>query len=68
MSTGSDQLNYNLFVDASRVVVWGDGSGGSSTVALTAAAADIPVYGRVPGGQNVPAGSYIDTIVVTVTY
>ncbi|WBY09758.1 spore coat protein U domain-containing protein [Sphingomonas sp. 7/4-4] len=28
----------------------------------------ITVYGRIRAGQNVPAGSYSDTIIVTVTY
>lgn len=27
-----------------------------------------PVYGRIPAGQNVPAGIYEDTITVTVNY
>ena len=27
-----------------------------------------PVYGRIPGGQAVPPGSYSDTLIVTLTY
>jgi spore coat protein U-like protein len=27
-----------------------------------------PVYGRIPATQNVQAGSYADTIIVTLTY
>ena len=29
---------------------------------------DIPVYGQVPAGQDVVAGSYIDTVTFTVTF
>ena len=61
-------LVYNIFTDASRLIVWGDGGGGSNTVSMTAIAADVPVYGRLPARQNLPAGAYVDTIVVTVTY
>jgi spore coat protein U-like protein len=64
----SSPLTYNLYTDASRLISWGDGSGGSSTVSMTGAAADIPVYGRMAARQNVPAGAYADTIVVTITY
>ncbi|HEX6376217.1 MAG TPA: spore coat U domain-containing protein [Allosphingosinicella sp.] len=68
MSSGGAALTYNLYTDASRLTPWGDGSGGSSTVSMTGAAADIPVYGRMAAHQNVPAGAYADTIVVTITY
>lgn len=75
MSSGPAQLDYNLYTGSSRTIVWGDGSGGTSTVTLTEGyvsggrrrfSADI--FGRIPALQNVPAGSYVDTIVVTVTF
>lgn len=75
MSSGAAQLDYNLYTATSRTIVWGDGSGGTSTVTLTEGnvsggrrrfSADI--FGRIPALQNVPAGSYVDTIVVTVTF
>jgi len=68
LTDGSEQLVYNLFTSAQRMVVWGDGSGGSDTVSATVQNADIPVYGTVQARQNVPAGTYTGTIVVTVTY
>lgn len=75
MSSSAAQLDYNLYTGTSRTIVWGDGSGGTSTVTLTNGnvsggrrrfSADI--FGRIPALQNVPAGSYVDTIVVTVTF
>ena len=68
MIAGANVLAYNLYVDAARVMVWGDGTAGTSTVSATATIADRTVYGRLPPRQSVPAGSYIDTITVTITY
>lgn len=68
LAGGADGLVYNLFIDAARIVVWGDGSAGSVTLANTATTAQETVYGRIPARQNVPAGGYADTIVVTITY
>lgn len=68
LAGGADALVYNLFIDAARIVVWGDGSAGSVTLANTASTAQETVYGRIPARQNVPAGGYADTIVVTITY
>jgi spore coat protein U-like protein len=29
---------------------------------------DVDVFGRIPAMQSAPAGSYTDTVVVTLTY
>jgi spore coat protein U-like protein len=65
-----DSLNYSLFSDTNRTVNWGN-TVGTDTVAVgsaTGAAENHTVYGRIPTGQYVTAGSYSDTITVTVTY
>ncbi|QHI98831.1 fimbrial major subunit CsuA/B family protein [Xylophilus rhododendri] len=61
-------LAYNLFVAASRLAVWGDGSAGTSLVSGSVAGAHYTVYGRIPAAQNVPAGAYADQLVITVSY
>lgn len=74
MVNGAYQLAYNLYANASRSVVWGDGSAGSVGVSesylllLLSDSRNYPVYGRIPAGQNVPAGAYADSITVTVDY
>ena len=68
MTGASGSLGYNLYVDGARTIVWGDGSGGTANVSTSAQSADIPIYGRVPAGQNVRADSYTDTLVVTISY
>ena len=68
MAFGAYRLNYNLFTESTRTVVWGDGSAGSARVSGSGTSAVIPLYGRIPARQNVPAGSYADTLIVTVNY
>jgi spore coat protein U-like protein len=68
LSSGSATLDYNLYTDASRSIVWGDGTSGSSTVGGNGESVDHTVYGRIPAQQNVTAGNYGDTVIVTVTF
>ncbi len=73
---GPDLLDYNLFTDSSRAVVWGDGSGGTSTMTLRKVQRDrrnrppatVTVYGEIPPGQNVSVGPYSDVLTVTITW
>lgn len=80
LDSGGNRLDYNLYTSATRSTVWGDGTGGTSTVSSSItsgllglllcdeASKNHTVYARIPAAQSVPAGSYADTIVVTVTY
>ena len=62
-------LAYELYQDSGRSTVWNGGSGTLSTgVAPSKAARDFTVYGRISSNQDVPAGSYSDTIVATVNF
>lgn len=67
-SGGTQTLGYVLYQDSNRSVLFGNtgtdrlagtGNGTANTVHL---------YGRVPMQQAAPAGSYTDTIVVTVSW
>jgi len=70
-ASSPDRLNYNLFVNAGRSTVWGNGSAGTSTVFLKNVTKGRPVvttiYGRIPAGQDVSVGSYSDSLTVTIT-
>lgn len=71
MTQGANLLTYNLFTDAARTSVWGDGSGSTVTVGNTGtgSAQAVTIYGRISGSQtSAPAGGYADTVSVTVTY
>ena len=65
--TGS-RLVYNFYTDATRMIVWGDGSQGTQAVAGSGTRAHHTVYGRIPAGQNVQAGSYADNLVVLLAF
>jgi len=66
---GLGQLEYDLFQDPGRTVHWGDKSGVDTLeVEATGAPQSIPVYGKIPGGQRVRDGIYVDTITVTVFF
>lgn len=68
----SSTLAYNLYLDAARLLVWGNGLSGTSrygpVLPLLGQDITVPIYGRVPAQQSVAAGSYSDTLVVTVNF
>lgn len=62
-------LVYELYSDSGRSTVWNTGAGALElTPAPSRAARDFTVYGRVAGNQDVPAGTYGDTVVATVNF
>ncbi len=70
-SGGTDRLNYYLFTDPSMTAIWGDGTGGSSTVTSVVARTSSftsTIFGRIPAGQNVTTGNYSDTLTATVLW
>ncbi len=72
LNNGGNTLDYNLYTNPTYLSVWGDGSASTATVSGSIGLLLLPVnhvvYGRIPAGQNAAAGSYTDTISVTVTY
>lgn len=79
MAAGAGRLGYGLFSDAARSVPWGDGGaagagvGGNITTSLLGLVClqglqNHTLYARIPAGQSVPAGTYGDQVMVTITY
>jgi spore coat protein U-like protein len=70
MANGGSTLGYNLYTSNARTTVWGDGTSGSSTVAGTGTglSANLTVYGRINGAQNVAAGNFTDTVIATISF
>lgn len=84
MTSGASNLFYNLYVDAARTTIFGDGTGGSSAATCTTGTinngctgdnptgsdrrAIRPVYGLIPASQAVGPGTYTDTLTYTVTF
>jgi spore coat protein U-like protein len=73
---GANRLRYQLFLDPSRTMVWGDGSGGGGVKSIIGVAsiigpfqATITVYGRLPAQQSgTMVGNYTDQITVVLNY
>lgn len=70
MRMGSERLLYNLFLDAARTAIWGDGTGGSGIGPGVVAQGSLGtvvayVFGRIPAAQDAAAGLYTDTVRVT---
>ena len=70
MSSGAHRLNYNLYTEANRGVVWGDATSGTARVTGTGVGVSVnhAVYGRIPALQNVHSGSYSDVVNVLLTF
>jgi spore coat protein U-like protein len=67
MKAGANYLSYEMYNDAGRSTVWN----ATNTVSYTAASkasTGLTLYGRVASGQDIPVGSYSDTVVATITF
>jgi len=64
-----DYIDYELYRDANRTLRWGNTLNDDRVGATgSGATQNFTVYGRVPAQTTPTAGSYSDTIKVTVTY
>lgn len=74
MVSGIHALEYNLYRDAARQQVWGDGSGGNYAVTAVNPVDGqnyvYTVYGRIPliTQRGAHVGTYTDTIGIIVNY
>ena len=68
MLAGTSILYYNLYTDTQRSIIWGDGTSGTSLLSGSATSATYSIYGLIPGGQNIPAGTYSDVVTVTLSF
>jgi spore coat protein U-like protein len=65
----SDYLNYEIYQDSGRTVLWTDiGTGGAVSATGTGSAQSYTAYGRAPTGQFPVAGIYSDQVQLTVQY
>lgn len=68
---GTDTLAYNFYADPGGASVWGDGTGGSVTQSQRVQKSkpwSVTIYGRIAPGQDVAAGTYSDTLTITVNF
>lgn len=68
MTSGTNKLNYQIYRTAARNAVWGSGLNSHGLVLIGTQSGSVPVYGRIPARQTVPAGTYTDTVNITLTF
>lgn len=72
MVKGAENLFYNLFMDAARTIIWGDGTEGTQDYVDANPPNSTPVvltiFGRVTAAQDVTAGVYTNTVVASVIF
>ncbi|HEY0194901.1 MAG TPA: spore coat U domain-containing protein [Kofleriaceae bacterium] len=69
MAAGLNRLGYSLYTDTNRTVAWGNTAlTGQAYVAAASTSTNLTVYGRITANQDVPAGSFTDVVVATITF
>lgn len=72
MRKGTDSLQYNLYLDASRTQIWGDATAGTFHFGPFAPADGVDetltIFGRIPAQQASPVGAYTDTVIATINF
>ncbi len=67
-ATSNEYIPYNLYSDTGRATAIGIATTAYSGTG-SGAVQTVNVYGRIPAGSALPsAGSYVDTVTITVTY
>lgn len=67
LAADTASLRYNLYVDAARRQVWGDGRGGTG-IAVVPARGLLTVYADIAPGQRAVPGHYADTVEITIDW
>jgi spore coat protein U-like protein len=72
LRNGTELLSYDLYLDAARSTIWGDGTSGTSNYFIKNPApnrdSNVTIHGRIPAGQDVGVGTYADTVVVVINF
>ncbi len=70
LGSALDRLSYNLYRDSARASVWGNTASQALVVGDPPNNTNVTVtmFGRIPAGQDVRAGTYSDNVSVVVNY
>jgi spore coat protein U-like protein len=72
LRSGGASLSYNLYLDAGHAAVWGDGTGATAVYGPISPPDNsiimVPIFGRLPAGQDAQVGVYDDTITATINF
>jgi len=68
LKSGSNYVNYDLSSQSDYSATWGNTATHTVTGIGTDSPVQIPLYARVLQHQNVPIGTYTDTVTATIWY
>lgn len=68
MRASGNSLTYQIYRNSVRNAVWGQGQNALQLQLLQPQSGEVSVYGRIPGGQAVPGGAYVDIVNITLTF
>jgi spore coat protein U-like protein len=73
LKSGNDTLNYNLYLDSGKNIIWGDGTEGSNRYGplnpTNNSDVMLSIYGRISARQiSAKVGNYSDTITITIFF
>ncbi len=70
LEMGTNHLDYQLYRDPARQAIWAEGEFGERVAGtgLVSSPVAVTVFGRIPGGQVVPAGAYTDVVTARVDF
>jgi spore coat protein U-like protein len=73
LKSGDDALNYNLYLDSGKNIIWGNGTESSSHYGplnpTNNSDVMVSIYGRIPAQQTrTKSGNYSDTITITIFF
>lgn len=69
LAGAGSQLTYEIYRDPARTQAWASGADALRVVSRgLQSPSELVVYGRIPRGQEVPAGGYTDVITATVDF
>jgi len=69
LTNNNDKLNYNLYLDNNRSLIFGDGTKGTNMYNGTLSSNNnINIFAKMTKNQNVSPGNYQDNIIFEVTF
>ena len=67
-----EQLEYNLYLDATHRTVWGNGFAGTDVYVDSSppnrTPVTVPIFGQIHAIQDVPAGQYADSVLARIVF
>jgi spore coat protein U-like protein len=66
MKSGTNFLSYDLYTSTAHTTVWNTSNNIPATA--TGSSQAVSVFGYIPAASLQPAGTYVDTVVVTATF